>query len=123
MPKSFTLIAPSSSGEFSGPREEAQHGLFGYFLVEGIKGEADVHNDNQIAASELHSNVQTNVAQQSSGSQTPELQGDADRVLVRFQLKLLLRCCPLVRFINNWCPSVAQSICWQKTASFVRLIN
>jgi hypothetical protein len=29
--------------------------------------------------------VQTNVIQQSSGSQTPELQGDADRVLVRFQ--------------------------------------
>ena len=26
-----------------------------------------------------------NVIQQSSGSQTPELQGDADRVLVRFQ--------------------------------------
>jgi len=25
------------------------------------------------------------VIQQSSGSQTPELQGDADRVLVRFQ--------------------------------------
>ena len=33
----------------------------------------------------LHSYVQKNVIQQSSGSQTPELQGDADRVLVRFQ--------------------------------------
>ena len=37
------------------------------------------------AAGELHSYVQANVIQQSSGSQTPELQGDVDRVLVRFQ--------------------------------------
>ena len=41
--------------------------------------------DNQITAGELHAYVQQNVIQQSSGSQTPELQGDADRVLVRFQ--------------------------------------
>ncbi len=38
-----------------------------------------------MAAGELHSYVQTNFIQQSSGSQTPELQVDADRVLVRFQ--------------------------------------
>ena len=38
-----------------------------------------------MAAGELHSYVKTNVIQQSSGSQAPELQGDADRVLVRFQ--------------------------------------
>ena len=43
------------------------------------------YHDAKIAAGELHSYVQTNVMQQSSGSQTPELQGDADRVLVRFQ--------------------------------------
>ena len=51
----------------------------------GLEGEADANNDNEITAGELHSYVQTNVIQQSSGSQTPELQGDADRVLVRFQ--------------------------------------
>ena len=48
-------------------------------------GDADVNQDNQITAGELHAYVQQNVIQQSSGSQTPELQGDADRVLVRFQ--------------------------------------
>ena len=50
-----------------------------------LSGEADANNDNEITAGELHTYVQTNVIQQSSGSQTPELQGDADRVLVRFQ--------------------------------------
>ena len=34
----------------------------------------------KIKAGELHQYVQTNVVQQSTGSQTPELQGDADRV-------------------------------------------
>ena len=32
----------------------------------------------------LHAYVEQNVVQQSSGSQTPELQGDKDRVLVQF---------------------------------------
>ena len=37
---------------------------------------------NEITAGELHSYVQTNVIQQSSGSQTPVLQGDATKVRV-----------------------------------------
>ena len=34
---------------------------------------------------ELHSFVRENVVQQSGGSQVPELQGDGERVLVRFR--------------------------------------
>ena len=55
------------------------------FPMKGMEGEADANQDNKITAGELHSYVKTNVIQQSSGSQTPELQGDADRVLVQFQ--------------------------------------
>ena len=53
--------------------------------MKGMEGEADSNNDNSITAGELHAYVQQNVIQQSAGSQTPELQGDANRVLVRFQ--------------------------------------
>ena len=67
------------------PLKEAKHGLFSYFLMKGMEGEADSNKDNTITAGELHSYVQQNVIQQSAGSQTPELQGDANRVLVRFQ--------------------------------------
>ena len=67
------------------PLEEAKHGMFSYFLMKSMEGETDANKNNEITAGELHSYVQTNVMQQSSGSQTPELQGDADRVLVRFQ--------------------------------------
>ena len=85
MPDNFTLITASSGDEFSGPLEEMKHGLFSYFLMKGMEGEADANKNNEITAGELHTYVQTNVIQQSSGSQTPELQGDATRVLVRFQ--------------------------------------
>ena len=53
--------------------------------MKGMEGEADCNKDNAITAKELHAYVQSNVIQQSAGSQTPELQGDANRVLVRFQ--------------------------------------
>ena len=46
--------------------------------------QSDANNDNKITARELHAYVEQNVVQQSSGSQTPELQGDADKVLVQF---------------------------------------
>ena len=59
--------------------------MFSYFLIKGMEGEADANQDDRITAGELHIYVEKHIIQQSSGSQTPELQGDADRVLVQFQ--------------------------------------
>ena len=53
--------------------------------MNGMEGDADKNQDNKITAGELHQYVQNNAVQQSSGSQTPELQGDENRVLVQFQ--------------------------------------
>ena len=85
IPDNFTVMTAAAGDQTAKPLEEAKHGMFSYFLMKGMEGEADANSDNKITAGELHSYVQTNVIQQSSGSQTPELQGDADRVLVRFQ--------------------------------------
>jgi len=41
-------------------------------------------NNNKITARELHAYLKQNVTQQLYGSQTPELQGDKDRVLEQF---------------------------------------
>ena len=78
-------MTAAAGDETAKPLEEAKHGMFSYFLMKGMEGEADANNDNEITAGELNLYVQINVIQQSSGSQTPELQGDADRMLVRFQ--------------------------------------
>ena len=85
VPESFTVMTAAAGDQTAKPLEEAKHGMFSYFLMKGMEGDADVNKDSQITAGELHAYVQQNVIQQSSGSQTPELQGDADRILVRFQ--------------------------------------
>ena len=85
IPDNFTVMTAAAGDQTAKPLEEAKHGMFSYFLMKGMEGEADANNDNQITASELHAYVEQNVIQQSSGLQTPELQGEASRVLVRFQ--------------------------------------
>ena len=85
IPDNFTVMTAAAGDQTAKPLEEAKHGMFSYFLMKGMEGDADSNQDNQITAGELHQYVQSNVVQQSSGSQTPELQGDAERVLVRFQ--------------------------------------
>ena len=85
IPEGFTVFTAAGGGQTAKPLEEAKHGMFSYFLMKGMEGDADSNNDNQITAAELHQYVEQNVVQQSGGSQVPELQGDAGRVLVRFQ--------------------------------------
>ena len=85
VPEGFTVFTAAAGDEIAKSLEEAKHGMFSYFLMKGMEGDADANGDKQITAGELHAYVKSNVVQQSSGTQTPELQGDADRVLVRFR--------------------------------------
>ena len=85
IPDNFTVLTAAAGDQTAKPLKEARHGMFSYFLMKGMEGDADSNSDNQITAGELHAYVEQNVVQHSSGSQTPELQGDAERLLVRFQ--------------------------------------
>jgi len=85
IPAGFTVFSAAAGDETSKPLTEAEHGLFSYFVMKGMEGEADGNADNRITALELQAYVHRHVVQQSSGTQTPELQGDKERVLVRFQ--------------------------------------
>ena len=85
VPDGFTILSAAKGDQTSQSLEEAKHGLFSYFLMKGLEGDADANNDNQITAGELHSFVTEKVERQSGFKQTPDLQGDAGRVLVRFQ--------------------------------------
>ena len=85
IPSNFTLFSAAAGDQTSKPLEEAKHGMFSYFLMKGMEGDADTNSDNKITARELHAYIEQNIVQQSSGSQTPELQGDKDRVIVKFK--------------------------------------
>ena len=87
LPEGFTVLTAAGGDQIAKPLKEAQHGMFSYFLMKGMEGGADSNSDDQITARELHTYVRENVVQQSGGSQVPELQGDAERVLVRFRLE------------------------------------
>ena len=87
VPENFTVFSASSGSEISGSLPEADHGLFSYFLMKGLEGNADANNDKKITNGELHSYVRSNVTKQAvrlEREQTPQLQGDENRVLVEF---------------------------------------
>ncbi len=83
IPENFTLFSAAAADQIANPLKEVQHGLFSYFLMKGMEGDADQNNDNLITTGELHSYVQRNVMKHSLGSQTPELHGDHNKVLLR----------------------------------------
>jgi len=86
-PKGFTVFSAASGGQISSGLDEAKHGLFSYYLMKGMEGDADGNKDRAITAGELHAYVLKNVKSQAirlGREQVPELQGDAERVLVRW---------------------------------------
>ncbi len=85
IPDNFTVMTAAAGDQTAKPLEEAKHGMFSYFLMKGMEGEADADKNNEITAGELHEYVEQNVWQQSSNTQLPQIQGNRDRVLVRFQ--------------------------------------
>jgi len=87
VPENFNVFSASSGSEISGSLPEADHGLFSYFLMKGLEGNADANNDKKITNGELLSYVRCNVTRQAvrlGREQTPQLQGDENRVLVEF---------------------------------------
>lgn len=47
------LFSATSSNEISSSYPQNKHGLFSYFLMKGMQGEADVNNDNKLTIQEL----------------------------------------------------------------------
>ncbi len=85
VPEDFTIFTAAGGKQISSGLDEAKHGLFSYYLMKGMEGDADANKDNKITAGELHAYLGRNVKQQAirlGREQTPELSGDADRVLV-----------------------------------------
>ena len=82
VPTNFTVFSASAGKETAKILEEAEHGLFSYYLMKGLEGEADSNSDNQITNGELIAFINKNVSRQAN--QTPQLNGDPDQVLVQW---------------------------------------
>ena len=87
IPSYMNVFSASSGSQISGALKEKEHGLFTYYLLKGMSGDADINKDKSIQLNELSKYVSKNVKDQAAingREQTPELQGDKDRVLVQF---------------------------------------
>jgi hypothetical protein len=84
-PSDFTVFTASTADQISSSSNELKHGIFSYYLMRGMEGDADTNKDGKITAGEMQTYLTENVAKQASLAnrlQQPQLAGDANRVLV-----------------------------------------
>ena len=88
IPDNFTIFTASANDQTSGSIEEAKHGMFSYFLMKGMEGEADENEDNKISNGELISYIQNNVSKvafSQNREQDPGMSGDKDKILFSYK--------------------------------------
>ena len=63
--KGTIIITASGANEVSMESEDYKHGIFTYFLLEGLRGKADFDSDGLVTIDELYPYVSDNVARAS----------------------------------------------------------
>ncbi len=76
--KGTIIITASGANEVSMESEEFKHGIFSYFLLEGLKGKADFDADGLVTVDELYPYVYDNVARASGQEQHPVKKGTVE---------------------------------------------
>lgn len=67
----IVIFTASASGEVSQEIPELGHGVFTYYLLQGMKGEADFNNDYTVTINELMQFVEDRVKRKTKGAQNP----------------------------------------------------
>lgn len=65
------VFTASQAGEVSQEREDLGHGVFTYYLLEGLRGKADLDNDYTVTVGELMDFVEDQVKRETNGNQRP----------------------------------------------------
>jgi hypothetical protein len=84
-PANFTVISASAPDQLSSSSPDLKHGIFSYYLMKGMEGDADLNKDGKITVAEMQDYLTDAVGRQAMGinrKQQPQLFGDPDRVLV-----------------------------------------
>ena len=80
--KGRVIISSCSANEISKEDDKLQHGVFSYYMLEGLKGRADQDGDGIITVSELFSYISRKVPQASAQDQHPVKKGETEGELV-----------------------------------------
>jgi hypothetical protein len=84
-PSNFTVISASSNDQYSSSSPELKHGIFSFYLMKGMEGDADGNKDGKITAGEMQEYLSDKVSRQAmsmSRKQDTQLVGDAGKVLI-----------------------------------------
>jgi TPR repeat protein len=84
-PKDVTIFSSSKGDQLSGVSVSAQHGIFSYYLMRGMQGDADINHDHNITAEELYQYVEQHVSKESIRQgleQTPVVIGNINEVII-----------------------------------------
>ncbi len=84
-PHNFTVITASTSDQISSSSSDLKHGIFSFYLMKGMEGDADVNQDGKITVGEMQEYLSDKVARQATTlgrKQNTQMVGDANRVLV-----------------------------------------
>jgi len=88
IPNNFTIFSASKLNQISSGLKEANHGIFSYYLMKGLEGNADINKDKKITNGELLTYMDENVSQKASElgrQQNPSLVGNPDKVLMSYR--------------------------------------
>ena len=78
------IITASRPTEVSLELPELGHGIFTYYLVQGLKGAADLNRDGIVSLQELYEYLEQQVSRKSrgvGGNQHPVMKGEVEGVL------------------------------------------
>jgi len=84
-PANFTVISASAPDQISSSSPDLKHGIFSYYLMRGMEGDADGNKDGQITVAEMQAYLSDRVPRRAMGmnrAQQPQVVGDQSRVLV-----------------------------------------
>lgn len=73
------FLLSSKSEEYSLESQGLRQGIFSYYLISGLKGEADTNGDRIVTLDELYTYVYAQVRKYTGNLQSPVLAGDIDR--------------------------------------------
>ena len=84
-PANFNVISASAPDQLASSSPDLKHGVFSYFLMKGMEGEADENKDGNITMAEMQSYLKEYVGKKAMSlnrTQVPQITGDQSRVLV-----------------------------------------
>ena len=84
IPPNFTIFSAAQGNQIASGLDEVQHGLFSYFTMKGLEGDADSDGNKKISTLELARYVEEKVRENAvkmGREQIPMMHGDKDIII------------------------------------------